>query len=372
MDPTGNTSEITIVGAGAIGASCAWRIAQSGRSVVLVEDPAAAPASAVAAGMLAPVTEVEFGEEALLKLNLASADLYPSYVAELEKVAGLDVGYRRCGTLMVARDQDDNRALDEVHALQTHLGLDARRLSGREARDLEPGLSPRTRGGILVEGDHQVEPSLLLQALAQGCEKAGVRSVKGRVVEIGDGSVLLDDDRTIRSEWVVVAAGSYSGAIAGLASPVPVRPVKGQLVHLRTRGDDPMPSRNIRGLDVYVVTRPDGRVVLGASVEEQGFDETPTAGAVHDLLRYAYELLPGITELEYVGVTAGLRPATPDNAPVIGELAPGVIAATGHYRNGILLAPVTARAVARLVEGGTDDLVAGFGPDRFRKAGAHI
>lgn len=193
--------------------------------------------------------------------------------------------------------------------------------------------------------------------------------MRGRVVEVGDGEVVFEDGRRIVTDTVVIAAGSYSGRIGGVPS-LPVRPVKGQLVHLKARAGVALPSRNIRGLDVYVVTRADGRVVVGASVEEQGFDETPTAGAVHDLLRYAYELLPGITELEYVGVSSGLRPATPDNAPVIGELAPGVIAATGHFRNGILLTPVTARAVARMIDGGTDELVTPFGPGRFIRSEA--
>lgn len=361
--------DITVIGAGAIGASCAWRLAQTGRKVVLVDDPNAAPASSVAAGMLAPVTEAGFGEEAVLRFNLASADLYPSFVEELDETTSIDVGYRRCGTLMVARDHDDNRVLEELYGFQIRLGLDARRLSGREARDLEPALSPRTRGGIVVEGDHQVDPAALLRSLRAACEIAGVRSVLGRAVEIGDGSVVLEDGRRMSSETVVLAAGSYSGRISGSGWAVPVRPVKGQLVHLRARGGAPISTRNVRGLDVYVVSRSDGRIVIGASVEEQGFDVTLTAGAVHDLLRYAYEILPGITEMEYVGVTAGLRPATPDNAPVIGELAAGVLVATGHYRNGVLLAPATARAVVGFVEGRqSDQLVAPFTPRRFSRS----
>jgi len=360
------SSDIVVVGTGAIGASCAWRLARAGHRVTTVSAPSAPAASDVAAGMLAPVTEAEYGEEALLALNIASSKVYPNFVNELHDVTGLDVGYRRCGTLMVARDYDDNRVLDDVYSFQQRLGLDARRLSGSAARRLEPVLSPRTRGGILVENDHQIDPHALLEALHRACSAAGVVHVSGCVVEIAGNGVRLDDGRAISGAKIVVAAGSYTGTISGFdGAAIPVRPVKGQLVHLRGRPGSSLPTRNIRGLDVYVVTRADGRVVIGASVEEQGFDVTLTAGAVHDLLRDAYELLPGITELEFVGVTAGLRPATPDNAPVIGEVAPGVIVATGHYRNGILLAPITARVVVSLVEGRSDGLVEQFSPRRF-------
>ena len=363
--------EIIIVGGGAIGASCAWRLARDGHDVTLVDDPATQPASEVAAGMLAPVTEAEFGEERLLQLNLLSAEMYPGFIEELAEVTGTDCGYRRSGTLMVARDTDDLRVLEELHAFQTRLGLDARRVSGSEARELEPMLTPRTRGGILVENDHQVDPAALMNALQKACDAAGVTRIEARVLEVkpeDDRVAVWIRERTqLHAETVVLAAGSYTDLIHGLDSAPPIRPVKGQLVHLRARPGTPLPQRNIRGLDVYIVTRADGRMVIGASVEEQGYDTTLTAGAVHDLLRYAYELVPGIVELEYVGVTAGLRPAAPDNHPVIGTIAPGVIAATGHYRNGILLAPATAAAVAALVDGRELEQAAPFNPDRFRK-----
>ena len=359
------SADIIVVGAGAIGATCSWRLAQAGATVTMIGDDSSPAASAVAAGMLAPVTEAEFGEERLLQLNIASSELYPDFVEELQQATGRDVGYRRCGTLMVARDHDDNRVLDEVHAFQQRLGLDSDRTSGRAARELEPVLSPRMRGAILVDSDHQIDPAALVAALHQACDEAGVRRLEGRVADISEGRVTLEGQRTLLSAKVVVAAGSYTARIQGLETLVPIRPVKGQLVHLKARSGIPLPTRNIRGLDVYVVTRSDGRVVLGASVEEQGFDKTLTAGAVHDLLRDAYEILPGITELEFVGVTAGLRPATPDNAPVMGELAPGILIASGHYRNGILLAPITAKIIVSMAEGRSEPLGEPFSPHRF-------
>lgn len=362
-----SSPDIIVIGGGAIGASSAWQLAGAGHSVTMVADHDSPAASMVAAGMLAPVTEAEFGEDALFRLNVASGALFPAFVDELRAVTGTDGGYRRCGTLLVARDQDDNHALDEIHGFQMHLGVDAQRVSARIARDLEPALSPRIRGGVLVDGDHQIDPPAFVDALHAACAAAGVKRVGGRAVRVERGTVVLEDGTRLAGGTVVVAAGARTASIEGIPA-LPIRPVKGQLVHLRSRGGVPLPSRNIRGLDVYVVTRVDGRVVIGATVEEQGFDATLTAQAAHDLLRDAYELLPGLLELEFVAMTAGFRPATPDNAPAIGWLSDRVIAATGHYRNGVLQAPITARTVVSLVAGETPDLLDAFDPHRFARS----
>jgi glycine oxidase len=367
-----SSEEIIVVGAGAIGASSAWRLAQDGHAVTLIDDPGAAPASDVAAGMLAPVTEAEFGEEKLLTLNLRSMEMYDAFVEELCEVTGLDVGYRRCGTLMVARDGDDMRALGEVLGYQQRLGLQVARWSPREMRAAEPVLSPRIRGGISVTGDHQIDPSALLAALLAACDSAGVERLRDRAMDVEQNEtgvkIRTESGRILSCDQVVFAAGSYTGRIGGIDGSVPVRPVKGQLLQLRGRPGMPLPSANIRGIDVYMVTRADGRVVVGATVEEQGFDTTLTAGAVHDLLRDAYELWPGVVELEFVMARAGLRPATPDNAPAIGRLGERVVVAAGHYRHGILLTPVTAAAVAEIVGGGAPEWAADFDPHRFENA----
>jgi glycine oxidase len=351
-------------------------MAARGLSVEIVDPDPTGGASWAAAGMLAPVTEVHPGEESLLRLNLASAGLYPGFVAALEEATGLDVGYRRSGTLIVARDSDDNVALDDLFRYQTGLGLEVERLNGREARRHEPALSPRTRGGILVPGDHQVDNRALVSALLAACEAKGASLRRSTVsgVEPGESGVdvVLEHGEVLRPGTVVVAAGAASSRISGLeaAALPPVRPVKGQLLHLRAT--TPLLGGNVRGLDAYLVGRSDGRLVVGATVEEQGFDVRITAGAVRDLLHAAYELVPGITELELVETAAGSRPATPDNAPVIGRTAaPGVLIATGHYRNGVLLAPITAEAIAELVVGGeVDDLMAAFSPARFAREGS--
>jgi glycine oxidase len=367
-------ADVVVVGGGAIGLAVAWRAAQAGMAVTVVDDAPGRGASWAAAGMLAPVTEVHYGERQLLDLNLASAARWPSFAAELEEAGGRPVGYRPGGTLAVARDADDNAALEDLYQFQLRCGLEVERLRSRECRQLEPGLAPGIRGGVLAAGDHQVDNRALVEALLVACDRAGVRLVEGRVAELtleGDrvtGVVLVGGERQAAGA-VVLAAGCWSGRVGGLAAEVlpPVRPVKGQLLYLRGPADRPLCSRNVRGLEVYVVPRGDGRVVVGATVEEQGFDTQVTAGAVHDLLRAALELLPDVAELELAETVVGLRPGSPDNAPMLGPAGPdGLVVATGHYRNGILLTPVTADAIAELLATGrVPELIAPFGPERF-------
>lgn len=371
-------SQVAVVGGGVVGLSIAWQAADRGLSVALLDPRPGTGASWAAAGMLAPVTEVTFGEEALLALNLASSKLYEGFVDALAGATSMDPGYRRCGSLLVARDSDDNAELAELYEFQRKLGLSVQRLKAGECREVEPGLAPGVRGGILVEGDHQVDNRALLRALQVACERSGVTFVRDRAVSLEAPAGRVSGVRTERSgvlgcEQVVLAAGSRSSSIGGLApGSVPVRPVKGQLLHLKGPQDALLTQHNVRGLEVYVVTRADGRVVVGATVEERGFDEVVTAGAVHDLLRAAYELLPGIAELELTETVAGLRPATPDNAPLLGPGAlPGLVLATGHYRNGVLLAPVTAYAIADyLCTGRVPESIAPFSPLRFERENA--
>jgi glycine oxidase len=377
--PSGAPSagDAVVVGGGVIGLGIAWRAALAGLQVTVVDAPGRG-ASWAAAGMLAPVTEVHYGEQALLRLNLAAAARWPAFVAELEERAGVSVGYRRCGTLIVARDSDDNAALDDLYRFQRGLGLQVERLRGRECRRLEPGLAPSVRGGIMAAGDHQVDNRALLAALVAACDRAAVRRRSARVAAVRVErdrvrGVVLAGGEALDASAVVLAAGCWSGTLGGLppgAMP-PVRPVKGQLLHLRGPAEAPLCQRNVRGLEVYVVPRDDGRVVIGATVEEQGFDTTVTAGAVHDLLRAAFELLPEVTELELVETVAGLRPGSPDNAPMLGpSQLEGLVIAAGHYRNGILLTPVTADAMAELlVSGRVPEIVARFSPRRFATAG---
>lgn len=360
--------DVVVVGGGCVGLATAWRCAQSGLSVTLVDPGDGAGASLVAAGLLAPVTEAHPGEESLLALNLEAARSYGSFVEELEAAAGLATGYRQSGTVVVARDRDDLEALEELYRFQVRLGLEVERLRSRELRTLEPGLAPNTRGGLFVAGDHQVDPTALTAALTEACDRSEVTRIEDRLARIGLGPRLeLESGTDLSAGACVIAAGTWSGSIDGVpASLRCIRPVKGQLVQLRSLTSEPLPDHNIRGLDVYMLPRADGRLVVGATMEERGFDRSATAGATYELLKRALELLPGVDEYELVNVGVGLRPTTPDNAPLIGETEmDGVFAACGHFRNGVLLADITARAIVGCIDDSVPEYAVPFAPQRF-------
>ncbi|MER7484722.1 glycine oxidase ThiO [Streptomyces sp. NPDC126497] len=381
MSPT-RTSDVLVVGGGIIGLVTAWRAAQRGLATTVVDPEPGGGAARVAAGMLAAVTELHYGEETLLGLNLASARRYPAFAAELTEFTGHGLGYRACGTLAVALDADDRAHLRELHALQQRSGLESQWLSGRECRRLEPMLAPGVRGGLRVDGDHQIDPRRLAAALVTACERSGVvvhRARAERLVVAGDRAtgVVTADGTGLGAGQVVLAAGSLSGRLAGVPADVlpPVRPVKGQVVRLTMPGrHGPFLSRTVRavvrGSHVYLVPRENGELVIGATSEETGWDTTVTAGGVYELLRDAHELVPGITELPLTETRAGLRPGSPDNAPLLGptELE-GLLLATGHYRNGVLLTPVTGDAMAEVLTTGTlPEAARPFSPRRFGAA----
>ena len=352
--------DVVVVGGGVIGLSCAWQLAQRGARVAVVErgEPGCG-ATRVAAGMLAPVGELSFGEPELLELTLAAARLYPGFVAELEAATGEPSGYERLGALHVALDRDEAAQLRRVHDLQRSLELEAEWLAPRRCRDLEPGLTPSFHGGVFAPREAAVDPRALTVALLGALRAEGAEVLTGTEVVDGifDGERLVGvrtGEEELRAETVVLASGAWSGATEWLpehARP-PVRPVKGQVLELRRRDGEP-PARHILASErVYLVPRGDGRLIVGATVEEMAFDTAVTAGGVHELLREAYRLLPDVAEMELLGVTAGLRPGTPNNLPIVGPGAiEGLVLATGHFRNGILLAPLAAEAVVDVLEG---------------------
>jgi glycine oxidase len=357
-------ADVVVAGGGVIGTAIAWRAAAAGLDVVLVDPEQGHAASLVAAGMLAPVSEALFGEGALLRLNLLAVGRFGSFAAELEEMTGHQVGLRREGTLAVAYDPGDYAALIRLTAFRRSAGLDAEELDSRACRKLEPFLTPDVHGGVLFPGDWSVDNRRYVAALGDAARSAKVRSVRDRVLEvrIRDGQargVRLADGDDISAAHVVVAAGCWSGAVGGLpdALRTVVRPVKGQLLRLRhPAGVPPVISHTIRaivrGTDVYLVPRADGELIVGATQEERGPDQTVTAGAVHDLLHDAMSVLPVTSELILAETCAGLRPGTPDNGPVVGRCGPdGLLLATGHYRNGILMSPVTADAAVALLAG---------------------
>ncbi len=317
--------------------------------------------------MLAPVTEVHYGEEELLRLNVLSAEHYPAFVAELEEVSGISCGYEQQGTLFVARDADDLAEITDVFAFQKELGLRVERLTANECRKLEPGLSPRVRGGAFAPADHRVDPVALTNALLVACERAGVKLIDERVGRI-EPKGIVTETASHGADVVVLAAGAHSAEIAVPAGvDVPVRPVKGQVVALS--GPAPPTHANVRGLDAYIVPRGDGRVAVGATMEERGFDSNITAAAVMELLRAAYELIPEVAEFRFDGAQVGFRPGTPDNGPLIGRSAvPGLLIATGHFRNGVLLTPVTADAIASMAAGEEPSGLDAFSPRRFERS----
>ena len=357
-------ADVVVAGGGVIGTAIAWRAAAAGLDVVLVDPADGHAASLVAAGMLAPASEALFGEGALLRLNLLAVRRFGPFAAELEGAAGREVGLRGEGTLAVAYDPGDYAALIRLTAFRRSVGLDAEELDSRACRKLEPFLTPDVHGGVLFADDWSVDNRRYASALREAARTAKVRSVRDRVAEVRvrDGQargVRLARGGDIDAGRVVVAAGCWSGAIGGLPEALRsvVRPVKGQLLRLRhPAGVPPVLSHTIRaivrGTDVYLVPRADGELVVGATSEERGADQTVTAGAVHDLLHDAMSVLPVTSELILAETCAGLRPGTPDNGPVVGWCGPdGLLLATGHYRNGILMSPVTADAATALLVG---------------------
>jgi glycine oxidase len=364
--------DAVIIGGGVIGLSVAWRAARAGLSVAVVDPDPGSGASHYAAGMIAPISEAEFGEDAVVEVNRHSAARYPAYVADVEADSGRQAGYRQCGTLHVAVDADEHAALERAYQHRKAIGLPVVRLSAHETRELEPGLAPSIRSGMLADSDHVVDPRALTTALLAACTNCGVEIRRGRgevSIERGRVSgVRVEGGEPIGASQVVLAAGCWAATVGGVPSEdaPPVRPVKGQI--LRLRGAPGMITRTVRGSHVYILPRGDGRVVIGGTIEERGFDTTVFAGAVLELLRDARALVPDVAELELLEASAGLRPGSPDNAPIVGDAnTPGLIVATGHYRNGFLLAPATADAVVDALSGhGWPEATRPWWPSRFR------
>ena len=375
MPNRSSSSDVVVVGAGAVGLAVGWRAAQRGLRVTVIDrgERPGTGTSSVAAGMLAPISETLATELPLTALGLESVKRYPGFVAELNAASGMDTGYLRCGTLLAARDGDEAESLARELEFRQTLGLSVSRLLASEARQREPALAPTLRLALDIPDDHAIDPRKLTAALAQALTAAGgelrlgtavrgVTTAHDRVT-----GVALADGSAIPAENIVVAAGPWTSSLDGVphGARIPVHPIKGQILRLHDPAGPGMLTRVLRMTGGYLVPRGDGRYVLGATMEERGFDTTVTAGGAYDLLRNAFELLPSVTELVIDELSAGLRPATPDNAPAIGPGSiPGLHWAVGHYRHGILLTPITAELVvgALVGEGAIPDE---FAPARF-------
>ncbi len=350
-------TDVAIVGGGVIGLSCAFELARRGRSVTVLErEQPGFGASTVAAGMLTPSFEVELTPQSLVELQLDSLRRYPQFVREIEAAGGQSCGYRDEGSLWVSRHRDDELELDHILKIQQERGLPARRMTGQEVRQVEPYVSPRAVGGLLVESDHQVDSRKLVPALHAACHAVGVElrtQTAVKSVERARGSLQLTLEHeasasTLNAEQVLLAAGVWLED--GLITPLPrigMRPIKGQIVHLQ---GEPLARHVLRNSDVYLVPRHGGRLLIGATEEEQGFDMNPTAGGTLDLLRFGFEVLPGIYDLDVAEIDVGLRPTFHDHMPVLGPTTTdGIYMASGHYRGGVLLAAATAHWMAEVM-----------------------
>jgi len=349
--------DVAIVGGGVIGCAVARCAARAGLSVVVLERAACgAEASHAAAGMLSPLAEAN-GPGAFLDLLLAARGLYPAFASALREETGADVGYADAGTLFLSLREEDDAEVEHRLAWQRAAGLGVHRLAAEEAREMEPPVSPAVRFALRFPGDHQVDNRALAAALPAAAERAGARIRTGAeaVAVLRDGDratgVELADGTRIHAGAVVVAGGSWAGQLRGLPRPLPVEPVHGQLLAL-----EPLPPLFRHVVDsprCYLVPRASGRLIAGATMEQVGYRKAVTAGGVRRLLEGAAEIAPALEQAPLVETWSGLRPGTPDGLPILGRdpEVPNLLYATGHFRNGILLTPLTGEAIGALLVG---------------------
>ena len=368
-----------IVGGGTIGLGIGFELVRRGTPTTIFERGTAGRGTSYqAAGMLAPDAEIEFEEEELYEFNRESLRRWPDFAERVENAGGQSVDYRDEGTLIVADDRDAAEALERLYDFQCEQGLGVEWLTGEEAREIEPFVAPRLSAAVFAPSDHQVDNRRLVDALRTAFETEGgtlheETPVAAVVPDADRPAVRTAEGERVEGSRVVVAAGVWSRELDGLTPDAvpPIRPVKGQMIQMRRKRPFDL-QHVVRGPEAYLAPKSDGRVVMGATSEEMGFDTTVTAGGLYDLLEGGWEVVPGIRDLPVDETWAGLRPATRDHAPLLGATAaPGVIMATGHYRHGILLTPITAEEIARLVRSGeTSDWLQPFSPLRFLDAGS--
>jgi glycine oxidase len=362
------SADVVIVGAGIMGSAIARELTRAGRSVHLLEKSIpGAEASSVAAGILAPQIEHDAGP--LRELGMQSREAYARLAGALKDETGIDIGFVRCGVLSVALDEAGAASL----AGSRIAGVE--QITGRQARALEPALSDGVCAAVLLPDEAQVDPPRVLSALVRSAEKLGARVTSGaavrRLVREGDRVVGVETDRGIvHAEHVVLAAGAWTSLVPGLprALAAAVRPVRGQLVRAELRA--PIARRIVFAEHAYIVSRPDGRVVCGATMEEVGFAKEVTLGAVGALASQAVHVLPGLASARFVDADVSFRPASIDGMPLIGPSGlEGLWLATGHFRNGILLAPATASLIAAQIAVGERACEVGpFDPRRLGEA----
>ncbi|MFY9264929.1 MAG: FAD-dependent oxidoreductase [Solirubrobacterales bacterium] len=350
--------DVAIVGGGPIGLACARMFGERGVRTVVYDAAEPAAAWRVSAGMLSPTSEADYGQSEWLRLATDALGDYEFHLDGLRDETGVDLEFRRCDTLAVALDANERAALARRHALlRDELGLDVEWLDAAGCRAAEPAISPRVLAGLRTHGEAHVNPRRLVEALEIAAVRLGAEIEHARVTSLevaGVGArVGLANGSARTFGHAVLCAGAWSAAIDGPGADLPVRPVRGQILRLKLGGGG-APRQMVHSGARYLFARAGGEIVLGASVEEQGFDASALAGETQELLEDGARVVPGAREYALTEVAVGMRPATPDNLPIVGRLAPGLHVATGHFRTGILLAFSTASAIG--------DSVAGTGP----------
>lgn len=351
--------KIGIIGGGIIGLACGWQLAKKGFHVEILEKEKESKGAAwVSAGMLAPQAELGFEEFDYFSLCMKSLEMYPDFLSELEKDSGIHVPVKKCGTLMAAFDRDQTERLKRIKDFRLKVNMPGKWLTGSEAKELEPMLSPKCTCGLLFEEDAEVDNRKLLEALKQAFINLGGKLYEEHTVESvnivnGKAESLQFHGIDVKYDQILIAAGSWLPKIKGLEflSDCNIKPIKGQIISLKASPEFDL-KYAVRANDVYIVSKSDGRIIIGASVEDFGYDRSVTAGAVYTLLENAWEAIPGIYELEMIDVEAGLRPGSLDNQPILGKTGvENLFIAGGHYRSGVLLAPITAYNIANIIAG---------------------
>src|SRR2546423_1453150 len=341
--------DVAIAGAGLIGGAIALELAEAGLRVAILErgEPGG-EASWAGAGILPPAPESR-AMISMVPLAIASMALYPGFIARIEEISGTNVGFRPKGTLQALFGSNAREELSTLVALQHGLGLRAEPIRAEDARELEPALSEEVEAAALRPDEASVDNRVLTQAVLQAARKAGVEVFANSAVQAisrhGERCTGLTlREGKVSAKWTVIAAGCFSASIAGAEHFAPVRPAKGQMVALRAANvtiDRVLWSENI-----YLVPRNDGRILAGATVEYVGFEKEVTASAVEKILAAAIDLVPGLANARIEETWAGWRPDSPDHLPILGPAdLDGLLIATGHFRSGILLSPITARLV---------------------------
>ncbi|AOO84723.1 glycine oxidase ThiO [Bosea vaviloviae] len=363
------STDVAIIGGGVIGLMTGWRLLRAGLRVALFERGTVGQGASLAAtGMLAAAAEFEPGGEEHVALALESQRLWPGFAAELSADGGLDIDYRRDGILLVATTRDEVARLRFRQEMQRQAGLVTEWLDGAACRGFEPGLRPSVVAGIHCPGDHQVDPAKVIAALRQAFIERGGILLEGSAatpwLQAGRAVGVTTKQGPVKATIIVAAGGAWT-EITGLS--LPLRPLKGQSLALACPPDRPLLSRMVWTDQVHLAPKSDGTLIVGATMEECGFDDAVTAGGVYALLEGARRILPGIEDLPIAAIWSGFRPTSADDAPILGATRiPGLLLATGHHRNGYLLAPVTAEAITQLItEGGIKGPAASFGPERF-------